>query len=195
MARQPSEKTYTAVLTIGSKDTYNGDARWNDPSATLCAYLGIDIVELQVSTFKFTIEDGNHKYIQNAPLHKTMKIFLSPFIAQISTKSGYISLPRTEFNSATHEWRNYIDTAGTANNADAATCERACTAADKKCNFFIWATVSGSTRCYFGRFARDARTPINDTGLESGADIQNGIWYNGVVKLKRGLLLLVLNVT
>ena len=64
----------------------------------------------------------------------------------------------------------------------------ACTDADKKCNFFMWATVSGSTRCYFGRFARDARTPINDTGLESGADIQNGIWYNGVVKLKRGLL-------
>ena len=113
-----------------------------------------------------------------------MKIFLSPFTAQISKKMGYISLPRTEFDSATHEWSNYIDTAGTANNADAATCERACTDADKKCNFFMWARVSGSTRCYFGRFARDA---INNTGLESGADIKNGIWSNGVVKLKRGL--------
>ena len=108
---------------------------------------------------------------------------------------GYITLAdanggRTDFDSTAHEWRNYIDNNGQSNNADAATCETACTAADKKCNFFIYATVSGNIRCYFGRFARDASSVF--AGLEAGAAIQTGIRSDGVVKLKKGLLLLIL---
>ena len=104
---------------------------------------------------------------------------------------GYITLAdanggRTDFDSTTYEWRNYIDNDGTSNNADADACETACTAADKKCNFFIWATVSTNKRCYFGRFARDASSAF--AGLEAGSDIQAGIGSDGVVKLKKGLL-------
>ena len=110
----------------------------------------------------------------------------------MSKKLGYITLAdanggRSDFDSTAYEWRNYIDNDGTSNNADAATCETACTAADKKCNFFIWATVSGSTKCYFGRFARDASSALG-TLTDTGSDIQTGIQSDGVVKLKKGLL-------
>ena len=105
----------------------------------------------------------------------------------MSKKLGYIEIPRAEFTSTTYEWRNYIDT-DDSNNADATACETACTAKDKECNFFIWARVSGSTKCYFGKFARDAKTTNNLVGLATGADIQRGITTDGVVKLKKGLL-------
>ena len=61
LACQTAEKTYTVTLKVGSKATYTGDARWNNPSATLCDYTGIDIVDFQVSTCKTTTGDSKHK--------------------------------------------------------------------------------------------------------------------------------------
>jgi len=169
LASQTAERTYTVTLTLGSKATYTGDARWNDPSGTLPDYKGIDIVHFQVSSSKTTIAEDK----------------------RLKDATSYITLTNTDFTESTDfEWRNYIDTLGTSDNADAATCETACTAADKKCNFYIWATVSSNKRCYFGNFARDASTAL--TGLEAGAAIRTGITATGatagVVKLKKGAL-------
>ena len=71
LASQTSEKTYEVVLTLGSKDTYTGDARWNDPSATLPDYLGIDIVDFQVSSSKVTLAEGTLIYQINVPVQST----------------------------------------------------------------------------------------------------------------------------
>ena len=110
-----------------------------------------------------------------------------PFTAEVLRNVPYIVLPSAEFDSTDNEWLNYIDNDGTANNADATTCETACTALDKKCNFYIFATVGGNPRCYFGNFARDASAANIVTGLDGNA-IRTGINPNGVVKLKGGML-------
>ena len=68
LTSQTSERTYEVVLTLGSKDTYTGDARWNDPSATLSDYLGIDIVDFQVSSSKVTLAEGTLIYQINVPV-------------------------------------------------------------------------------------------------------------------------------
>jgi len=165
LASQTAERTYTVTLTLGSKATYTGDARWNDPSGTLPDYKGIDIVHFQVSSSKTTIAEDK----------------------RLKDATSYITLTNTDFTESTDfEWRNYIDTLGTSDNADAATCETACTAADKKCNFYIWATVDSNERCYFGNFARAASTAL--AGLETGTLIRTGITTDGVVKLKKGAL-------
>ena len=60
LACQDAEKTYTVTLSLGDKDDYV-NAQWNDPSATLPDYTGIDIVDFQVSTCKTTTGDSKHK--------------------------------------------------------------------------------------------------------------------------------------